>query len=120
MDGARWDALGRALAVLALGASLGFSASVLAADLADVIDAPLGPTGPRYFPRGDGEGSFRPAAPLRRVATCTPRQVPIPTDAPDDPSYVGSAYGLVKPSYYGFRPGLGRDDPFDRPLRYCR
>ncbi len=44
---------------------------------------------------------------------------PVPTDAPDDPSYVGSAYGLGKPSYYGFRPGLGYDDPFGRPLRYC-
>ncbi|WP_378991388.1 hypothetical protein [Methylobacterium gregans] len=44
----------------------------------------------------------------------------MPTDAPNDPSYVGSAYGLGKPSYYGFTPPLGWDDPFDRAvLPYC-
>ena len=59
--------------------------------------------------------------PTRIVRGCRPRRVPIPTDAPDDPSYVGSTYGLGKPSYYGFVPALGIDDPFGRPvLPYCR
>ncbi|TXM88706.1 hypothetical protein FV222_27495, partial [Methylobacterium sp. WL103] len=58
--------------------------------------------------------------PVRR-AGCLPRRVPVPTNAPDDPSYVGSTYGLSKPSYYGFTPPLGVDDPFGRPLLpYCR
>jgi len=120
MDGARIEAAWRVLAPLALGASLGFSATVLAADYPDVLAAPLGPLAPRYFPRGDADaGTPRALPPPRRLAGCTPRRVPVPTDAPDDPSYVGSAYGLGKPSYYGFTPPLGRDDPFGRPLRYC-
>lgn len=84
------------------------------------VPAPSGQ--PRYFPRGEGEPGVGdgPRALVRRCRPgCAPRQVPVPTDAPDDPSYVGSEYGLGKPSYYGFRPGLGHDDPFGRPLRYC-
>ena len=42
-----------------------------------------------------------------------------PTNAPDDPTYVGSAYGLGKPSYYGFGPPLGVDDPYGRLPRVC-
>ncbi|GJE15799.1 hypothetical protein [Methylobacterium marchantiae] len=75
---------------------------------------------PRYFPRAEEDSTPRRyrAAP-RRVA-CIPRSVPIPTDAPDDPSYVGSTYGLGKPSYYGIKPALGVDDPFGRSLLpYC-
>lgn len=84
---------------------------------ADPSDPPL----PRYFPReGDETGPPRPGRPLRRVAGCVLRRVPIPTDAPGDPSYAGSAYGLGKPSYYGFTPPLGVDDPYGRPLLpYC-
>lgn len=32
---------------------------------------------------------------------------PVPTNSPLDPTYVGSGYGLGKPSYYGNRPPLG-------------
>ena len=77
---------------------------------------------PRYFPRGDGSDTVLRghALPARRLG-CLPRRVPVPTNAPDDPSYVGSTYGLSKPSYYGFTPPLGVDDPFGRPLLpYCR
>ncbi|MFC6773617.1 hypothetical protein ACFQFE_06690 [Methylobacterium gregans] len=57
---------------------------------------------------------------MRAPVACVPRRAPVPTDAPNDPSYVGSAYGLGKPSYYGFTPPLGWDDPFDRAvLPYC-
>lgn len=79
------------------------------------------PSAPRFFPRGDGDALIDgPPRPLpRRLVGCAPRAAPVPTNAPSDPSYVGSEYGLGKPSYYGFRPGLGYDDPFDRPLRYC-
>lgn len=77
---------------------------------------------PRYFPRAEGDDAVvrRSPVPRRRVAGCIPRRVPIPTDAPGDPSYVGSGYGLGKPSYYGFTPPLGVDDPYGRPLLpYC-
>ncbi|GLS45024.1 hypothetical protein [Methylobacterium brachythecii] len=121
MDRERWEAAFRALALLCLGLSLGFSATVFAADYPEIIDEPAAASGPRYFPRGDVDTAL--VAPLparRRIAGCTPWRVPVPTDALDDPSYVGSAFGLGKPSYYGNPPALGRDDPFGRPLRYCR
>ncbi|NEU10655.1 hypothetical protein G3T14_00740 [Methylobacterium sp. BTF04] len=88
---------------------------------ADSSNLSDGPSLPRYFPReGDDTAPPRPAQPVRRVVGCVPRRVPIPTDAPGDPSYVGSAYGLGKPSYYGFTPPLGVDDPYGRPLLpYC-
>ncbi|GAB6845999.1 hypothetical protein HNR00_001804 [Methylorubrum rhodinum] len=97
---------------------------VLAATPADAADLlglePMpGPQAPRFFPRAEGDSIGERLPPPRRLAACAPRVAPVPTDAPDDPSYVGSAYGLGKPSYYGFRPGLGFDDPFGRPLRYC-
>ena len=112
MAGGRW----RTLLALLVAAPL---APAAAADLLD--GAPPGPApAPRFFPRDDGEAFDRLPPPLpRRLAGCAPRRVPVPTDDPDDPSYVGSAYGLSKPSYYGFRPGLGHDDPFGRRLRYC-
>ena len=115
----QWEAAGRVLALLALGASLGFSASVLAADFPDFVDAPLVPSSPRYFPRSEGDLGTGTPLPPRRVAGCGHRRGLVPTDAPDDPSYVGSAYGLGKPSYYGFTPPLGIDDPYGRPLRAC-
>lgn len=90
----------------------------IAADLG-ALGAPPS-SAPRYFPREDGSESGDRLGPVRReLASCTPRRASVPTDAEDDPSYVGSAYGLGKPSYYGFRPALGVDDPFGRPLRYC-
>lgn len=116
MDGARRGR--RARALLALGLALGLGARAQAADFSEVIE--VLPPPPRFFPRGDGlEPAIVLRPPLRRVAGCVPYRAPVPTDAPDDPSYVGSPYGLGKPSYYGFRPPLGYDDPFDRPLRYC-
>ena len=99
------------------------AAPVRAADIADPfppggLPGPeVGPM-PRYFPRAEGDDGVRGRPlPLRRQALrCRPRRAPVPTNAPDDPSYVGSAYGLGKPSYYGFTPPLGVDDPFGRPL----
>jgi hypothetical protein len=90
-----------------------------AADLLERYDPALGPQAPRFFPRAEGDSIVERLSLPRRLASCAPRIAPVPTDAPDDPSYVGSAYGLGKPSYYGFRPGPGYDDPFGRPLRYC-
>ena len=114
-----WQRARGALLALALASGLGTPAA--AADLSEFGASPPPPSAPRFFPRGDGEALVdRPPRPLpRRLVGCAPRAAPVPTDAPDDPSYVGSEYGLGKPSYYGFRPGLGYDDPFDRPLRYC-
>jgi len=110
------------------GALLAFSgllgSPVFAADL-PVFEPgpPVGaPSAPRFFPRGDGdaEGDRPPRALPRRLVGCAPRIVPVPTNAPYDPSYVGSEYGLGKPSYYGFTPPLGVDDPYGRPLLpYC-
>lgn len=120
MHAARWGAAGRALLRIALGASIGAGASALAADFPDFHEDPPVVPGPRYFPRGADEATVVVLPPMRRpLAGCAPWRAPVPTNAPDDPSYVGSEYGLGKPSYYGFRPGLGRDDPFGRPLRYC-
>ncbi|KAB1075620.1 hypothetical protein [Methylobacterium planeticum] len=88
---------------------------------ADLFEAGPGPASPRYFPRSDGDETpprLLRAAP--RPLGCLPRRVPVPTNAPDDPSYVGSNYGLSKPSYYGLTPPPGIDDPYGRPLRpYC-
>ncbi|WP_298959954.1 hypothetical protein [uncultured Methylobacterium sp.] len=92
-----------------------------AADLLGPLPPPAVEAMPRYFPRGDGEpspGGFRlprPVVPVR----CPLGYGTIPTNAPEDPSYVGSAYGLSKPSYYGFTPPLGVDDPYGRRLRPC-
>ena len=87
-------------------------------DPSDIAPSPL----PRYFPREGSESDVVAVErPRRVVRACRPRRVPIPTDAADDPSYVGSTYGLSKPSYYGIGPALGIDDPFGRPvLPYCR
>ena len=112
------------------GAALGVLAGALPVFAADV-PGPFVPGGPRrpvmtpmprYFPRAEGEDAAGGrVVPLRRQALrCRVRRVSIPTDASDDPSYVGSAYGLGKPSYYGFTPPLGVDDPYGRPLlTYC-
>jgi hypothetical protein len=110
---------------LALGILLLGSGPLGAADLLDRPPPPPGAVArcaaPRYFPRSDGEEAApRCAAPVRAPVGCVPRRAPVPTDAPGDPSYAGSAYGLGKPSYYGFTPPLGWDDPFDRAvLPYC-
>lgn len=102
-----------ALAVLVLAVT-----PASAADLLGLEPVP-GPQAPRFFPRAEGDSIGTPLPPPRRLAGCAPWVAPVPTNASDDPSYVGSAYGLGKPSYYGFRPGPGYDDPFGRPLRYC-
>jgi hypothetical protein len=93
-----------------------------AADLIELGPGPADPASPSYFPRSDGdEAAPRFFRPVPRPVGCLPRRVPVPTNAPDDPSYVGSAYGLSKPSYYGLTPPPGVDDPYGRPLRpYCR
>ena len=121
MDASPWPAARRGLAAFALGVLLGSGPAARAADRPDGVDGPLLPTAPRFFPRSDGPDSpgHSRVARLRGLAECAPRRAAVPTDAPDDPSYVGSPYGLGKPSYYGFRPALGHDDPFGRPLRYC-
>ena len=95
------------------------AADLLARDAIRPFPVPF--DAPRYFPRGDGsDGDVRRPAPPR-PAGCVPRRVPVPTNAPDDPSYVGSTYGLSRPSYYGLTPPPGIDDPFGRPLAgYCR
>lgn len=106
--------------------ALGLFASCVPSGAADLLE-PGGPRGPeatpvpRYFPRAEGdESALGRAVGSRRQVRCRVRRVPIPTDAPDDPSYVGSAYGLGKPSYYGFTPPLGFDDPYGRSLLpYC-
>ncbi|MDP4006045.1 hypothetical protein Q8W67_21635 [Methylobacterium sp. NEAU K] len=114
--------MGRGI-MAALGLAL-LAGGAAAADL-DVVRGGYDPVpsgSPRFFPRSDGLDR-RPvyAVRSRRVPVgCTPRRAPVPTDAPDDPSYVGSAYGLSHPSYYGFTPPLGVDDPFGRSLLpYC-
>ncbi len=122
MQAARNRAAGLAPLPIALGLWFGFCASAFAADFPEFIEGSPGPSAPRYFPRGGSDGDpsvLIPPSARRRMTACAPWRAPVPTDAPDDPSYVGSEYGLGKPSYYGFRPGLGRDDPFGRPLRYC-
>ncbi|MEH3117890.1 MAG: hypothetical protein PGN25_09920 [Methylorubrum populi] len=122
MTGGRQRAHG---ALLALGCVLACLSGgpAAAADLTEygVADPVRPPPAPRFFPRGDGdaEGDRLPRPLPRRLVGCAPRVAPVPTNGPYDPSYVGSEYGLGKPSYYGLRPGLGYDDPFDRPLRYC-
>ncbi|MCJ2012827.1 hypothetical protein [Methylobacterium sp. J-076] len=93
-------------------------------DFADRSRDPALPPLPRYFPRGDGmeaSGAAPLVQPRVRVRlACVPRRVPTPTNAPDDPSYVGSPYGLGRPSYYGFTPPPGIDDPYGRSvLPYC-
>lgn len=106
-----------ALAVIAL------AGPAVAADLGAPYGGEPGPAPmPRYFPRGDGmEPEAAPPLARRRVRlACTPRRVPTPTNAEDDPSYVGSPYGLGHPSYYGFTPPPGIDDPYGRSvLPYC-
>jgi hypothetical protein len=85
--------------------------SALAADLDGV--PPYGPrriVAPPYGP---------PPALLRRPCPPPAYVTRAPTNALDDPTYVGSAYGLGKPSYYGFVPPLGVDDPYGRPVRAC-
>lgn len=79
---------------------------------------PPRPPGPRYFPRAEGDSitDGPPALPIP-FTRCTTNLTLVPTDSPEDPSYAGSPYGLGKPSYYGFRPPLGQDDPFGRPIR---
>lgn len=99
----------------ALAADLSYSAH--SEEMFDCTRPPR-PPGPRYFPRADGDSITNgPPAPPIPFARCTTGLTLVPTDSPEDPSYAGSPYGLGKPSYYGFRPPLGQDDPFSRPIR---
>lgn len=106
-----------------LATSLISSAPARAADLIESWRGPPIPVGPpRYFPRSDGSERRvrRLQAPQPVTLGCIPRRAPMPTNAPDDPSYVGSAYGLSRPSYYGLTPPPGIDDPFGRAVPpYC-
>ncbi|MBX9933856.1 MAG: hypothetical protein K2Y56_20430 [Methylobacterium sp.] len=99
----------------------GFEQGTTGPPIAVEVEPELEPL-PRFFPREGSDGlAVLLQRPKRLARPCRPRRVPIPTDAPDDPSYVGSTYGLGKPSYYGFVPALGTDDPFGRSiLPYCR
>ncbi|MEE7503363.1 hypothetical protein ACLBXO_18425 [Methylobacterium sp. C33D] len=110
-------------AITALGLVLLLAGPGRAADLDIRGGVETGVGGPpRFFPRNDGLDR-RPVYAVRSRAVpvgCTPRRAPVPTNAPDDPSYVGSEYGLGHPSYYGFTPPPGVDDPFGRSLLpYC-
>lgn len=96
---------------VAVAIGLALVGSAAAADLAT-------PPAPLY----DFEG--RVVRPLGVPAGCVaPRPNPgVPatiTNAPWDPTYVGSAYGLGRPSRDGLVPGPGYDDPYDRRLRRC-
>ena len=103
---------GRSGAVLGLALLLGGPGAAADLDRLGVAEPSL-TARLRFFPRSDGID--RP--PVYAVQN---RRVPVPTNAPDDPSYVGSEYGLSHPSYYGFTPPLGVDDPFGRSLLpYC-
>ena len=112
---------GWAARVLVATVALAFNAE--AADLSfseygSDCTQPARPPASRYFPRGDGDSITNgPPAPPIPFVRCTSNLSLVPTDSPEDPSYVGSPYGLGKPSYYGFRPPLGHDDPFGRPIR---
>lgn len=111
--------MGGAVRLLAGIVAFGLAGPAAAADLPEPGYWPgprpaPGPTPvPRYFPRGDSDAS--PAT--RGQAACLDF---VPTNAPGDPTYVGSPFGLGKPSYYGFPPPRGVDDPYGRRLgRRC-
>lgn len=89
----------------ALVLALAAAAPALAADLDGVP-----PHGPRRLP-----------PPLVGLRPCPPPTyvTRAPTNAPDDPTYVGSSFGLGKPSYYGTVPPPGVDDPYGRLPRVC-
>nr|WP_085984968.1 hypothetical protein [Methylobacterium nodulans] len=88
-----------------------------AAEAADLAEPAYYPA-LRYFPRSDEE-VVRRAPPPVPVAACLPGSAIVPTNGPFDPSYVGSSFGLGKPSYYGLTPPPGIDDPYGRRLRIC-
>ena len=112
---------GRGMAAIGCALLLAGPCAAADLDLRGVAEPGLAAT-PRFFPRSDGTAR-RPVYAIRNrpvPVACTPRRAPVPTNAPDDPSYVGSEYGLSHPSYYGFTPPLGVDDPFGRSLLpYC-
>lgn len=90
-----------------------------AASAADLLEPAYNPV-IRYFPRSDETVVRRPPPPPPLLLpACPPGYGRVPTNGLDDPSYVGSAYGLGKPSRYGFTPPLGTDDPYGRRLRAC-
>ena len=113
------------LAVVLLAATC---ASVEAADLArtdpdkgtgmpDGYDRPYVDQGPDADGRGLGAWRRREAAGGRYALECPdglwrpPYGLIVPTNAPCDPTYVGSSFGLKQPSYYGTLPPPGYDAP---------
>ena len=98
----------------------GYSSSLFGTDEPDCTQSSRPPAS-RYFPRSDGDSiTDGPPAPPFPFIRCTTNLTLVPTDSPLDPSYVGSAYGLSRPSYYGLTPPPGVGDPFGRsPLPYC-
>lgn len=100
----RWSAL--VLTGLAIGTSL----PALAADLSV---APQG-RDQVYAERGTSGGSVRTG-----LENCTPVRRRL-TNSRTDPTYVGSPYGLARPSYYGFSPAL-LNEPLGSPhVPTCR
>lgn len=99
---------------VAFGIGLALVGPVAAADLGP---GPVGPPLLDFYGR-----AVRPDA-AGRVGCVAPRRDPgapaTITNAPWDPTYVGSSYGLGRPSRDGFVPGPGFDDPYDRGLRRC-
>lgn len=112
----RLDAPRRAAlaALTAVAGSLALAAgTALAADLSD--PTPRGGPTSRDGPMSHGEQrsrllgrSVETVITSREVVRC---RVPLvaglaPSNAPWDPTYVGSFYGLGRPSYHGMRPAL--------------
>ncbi len=112
--------MGYGMRLLAGVIAFGLVGPAAAADLPDLglwSEPRPAPGAPplRYFPRGDSDASVGPRA--RARSEC---QEFVPTNALGDPTYVGSPFGLGKPSYYGFTPPRGIDDPYGRRLgRRC-
>ena len=79
------------------------------------------PTIAADFDGGASRYPARPYAPRPLVGGCPPPGyvTRAPTNAPDDPTYVGSVFGLGRPSYHGTTPPPGVDDPFGRRVRAC-
>jgi hypothetical protein len=71
------------------------------------------PAGAADLPASSLEGSAGAYAAAPACPVWQPRYgiSYVPTNAPCDPTYVGSSMGLSRPSYYGALPGPGYDAP---------
>ena len=94
------------VAVAAVLAGLGHAAPGLGADLGPVLEPFSGP------------GVIEETAPGRLIGCTISARLRAPINSRRDPSYVGSPYGLGRPSYYGMPPPLGID-PLARPTLSC-